>query len=439
MHQLKPRVVDLALRHVKSPQRIYIAFSGGLDSHVLLHLCASMPGFQRKMTAVHINHGLQAIAEAWPGHCRKVARQLEVDYIDINVDARGGVRQSPEEAARNARYDALKDLLSEGDVLMVAQHREDQLETVLLQMFRGAGLQGLSGMPEAMTFGKGVLLRPLLNTPKQAIEQYALLHGLDFIEDPSNQSSDFDRNFLRNEIIPLLKQRWPSIDKTVARSAGHCAEASELLTQLTDDRFRQVYQAENATLSITALKKFDAAEQAVLIRRWFACLGLKMPSRAFVLRVLSMIQSPLGDPKLFNQNHTIRRYRDSLFCVANRPEVLLESGLEWVHADEPLSLPDGTALKIAYDQSGIDPEVWLSAQVEVKFRSGGEKIALPNREGRHSLKNLYQEMGIPPWKRPNIPLVYLNGRLAAVADLWIDSEYFCENKSSCIRLIWSRK
>ncbi|MGD7035188.1 tRNA lysidine(34) synthetase TilS [Methylotuvimicrobium buryatense] len=439
MLQLESRVVELSLQKLKSPQQVYIAYSGGVDSHVLLHLCAPMSSLQKKITAVHVHHGLQAVADVWPIHCRSIAEQLGVDFIDIYVDARSAGRESPEEAARNARYDALKALLSKNDVLMVAQHREDQLETVLLQLFRGAGLQGLSGMPEIMAFGKGVLLRPLLNTPKQIIDQYARQHDLNFIEDPSNQGIDFDRNFLRNEIVPLLKQRWPSIDKTVSRSAVHCAEASELLSKLACDQFKQVYQTKDATLSISALVRFDVAEQALVIRQWFASLGLKMPSRAFVLRILSMIQSPFGDLRLQNQKHTIRRFRNSLFCVPQQTVELPEQGVIWSNSEAPLDLPDGTELKIAYAPSGIDQSVWFRSHIDVRFRSGGEKIGLPNREGRHRLKNLYQEAGIPPWERPYIPLIYLDGRLAAIADLWIGSEFYCENKPGCIRLIRSQK
>ncbi|MBE0435307.1 MAG: tRNA lysidine(34) synthetase TilS, partial [Methylomicrobium sp.] len=145
------------------------------------------------------------------------------------------------------------------------------------------------------------------------------------------------------------------------------------------------------------------------------------------------------DPQLQNQKHTIRRFRNSLFCVPQQTFDLPEQGVIWSNSDDPLDLPDGTELKIAYDRSGIDQSVWFRSHIDVRFRSGGEKIALPNRDGRHRLKNLYQEAGIPPWERPNIPLIYLDGRLAAIADLWIGSEFYCENKPGCIRLIRSQK
>jgi len=213
-------------------QRFYIAYSGGVDSHVLLHCCASMPQLKDRLTAVYVHHGLQAEAESWAKHCGKTAEDLGVEFLMLRVNAKAAPGESPEEAARNARYAVLKSLIKADDALLLAQHREDQLETVLLQLFRGSGLRGLSGMPERMAFGAGVMLRPLLNTPKQTIGDYARARQLSWIEDPSNQSNDYDRNFLRNAVVPLLKQRWPAIDKTVARSAKHCADAQVLVDEV---------------------------------------------------------------------------------------------------------------------------------------------------------------------------------------------------------------
>jgi tRNA(Ile)-lysidine synthetase, N-terminal domain len=204
---------------------------------------------QRKITAVYVHHGLQLEADAWAEHCKKTATDLGVDFKVIRVDAIAGQGESPEEVARNARYTALRTLIETDDLLLVAQHREDQLETVLLQLFRGSGLSGLSAMPAFMNFGKGVLLRPLLNTPKIAVEVYAKLHNLSWIEDPSNQSNNFNRNFLRNAIVPLLKQRWPACDKTVARSAGHCAEAQLLLSEQAKKLFLLIFNVLDETLS----------------------------------------------------------------------------------------------------------------------------------------------------------------------------------------------
>ena len=211
-------------------EKIFVAYSGGVDSHVLLHLLASMALYKSRITAVYVHHGLQLEAEQWAVHCESVALALGVSFKCLRVNAQKTTRQSQEEVARDARYQALKALLTESDVLLLAQHREDQMETVLLQLFRGAGIQGLSGMPLVIDFGLGQVIRPFLDVSKQAINAYAALHQIHWVEDPSNQSDNFDRNFLRNQIFPQLKQRWPALDKTVARSARHCAN-SQVVSQ----------------------------------------------------------------------------------------------------------------------------------------------------------------------------------------------------------------
>jgi tRNA(Ile)-lysidine synthase len=210
--------------------KVFIAYSGGVDSHVLLHLVCSVEQLKLKTTAVYINHGLQQEAEQWALHCEAVSLDLGVKFQCINVNAQKTIGKSLEEIAREARYTAFKSLLDKQDILLLAQHREDQMETVLLQLFRGAGVKGLSGMPLSAVFGTGKMLRPFLDVSKNEIIYYAEENKLQWIEDPSNKSDIFDRNFLRNQIIPQLKDRWPALDKTIARSARHCAK-SEYISQ----------------------------------------------------------------------------------------------------------------------------------------------------------------------------------------------------------------
>ena len=219
--------------------KVFIGYSGGIDSHVLLHLCASISHLHSKITAVYINHGLQQEAKHWEKHCQSVCLALKVNFRCFNVNAKKEPGQSPEEAARDARYNSLIPLLEQHDQLLLAQHREDQLETVLLQLFRGSGVQGLAGMPSLIAFGKGEKCRPFLDIPKQAIIDYAVKHNLHWIEDPSNQCNDFDRNFLRNQILPQLKERWPSIDKTVARSSRLCTDSYDLENELAQQFFEK--------------------------------------------------------------------------------------------------------------------------------------------------------------------------------------------------------
>ncbi|MDD5276856.1 MAG: tRNA lysidine(34) synthetase TilS [Methylovulum sp.] len=415
--------------------RFFVAYSGGVDSHVLLHLCASLPAFKDKITAVYVHHGLQAEAEAWGGHCRSIAEALGVGFVLLRVDALAKSGESPEEAARNARYQALQSVVNEGDVVLLAQHQEDQLETVLLQLFRGSGLKGLSGMPGSIAFGQGLLLRPLLDVAKSTINDYAKAHGLQWVEDPSNQSSDYDRNLLRNDIVPLLKQRWPALAKTVSRSARHCAQAQGLVSALAHDLFLTVFNDEDGTLAIAPLQALAVAEQQVVIRHWFSRLGLKMPAHAVVNRLFAEVLAARegSDPVLAGQGYCLRRYRDKLYFLGQlEPETWLDQ--RWPKGQASLNLTCRQTLSYSVSSAGILRTQWESAAIEIRSRRGGEKIRLPGREGCHSLKKLFQEAAIPPWERLTIPLVYLDDKLAAVGDLWISAECYSEKNGACIKL-----
>jgi tRNA(Ile)-lysidine synthase len=306
----------LQLQHNRTLNRIFIGYSGGIDSHVLLHACAQIHEFKNQITAVYIHHGLQKEADDWAIHCEKTAEDLGVLFLQIRVNANPRCRESPEEAARNARYDAFKNLINENDVLLIAQHREDQLETVLLQIFRGSGLKGLAGMPEKMAFSKGHLLRPLLNIGKDAINAYALENQLVWIEDPSNQRTIYDRNFLRQDIIPKLKQRWQSLDKTVSRTATHCAEAEFLISNFTQTQFQTVLN-EDKSLDIAKLLVFSKIEQRLILREWFAFLHLKMPSQDFLQRIIDEVIFAGIDrhPILHKKGVTICRKKNTLFLT----------------------------------------------------------------------------------------------------------------------------
>lgn len=412
--------------------KLYVAYSGGVDSHVLLHLCAAVPQLKNRLAAVYIHHGLQPEAELWAGHCEITAKDLGVEFLMLRVNAHPAQGESPEEAARNARYAAFKSLIQPGDAVLLAQHREDQLETVLLQLFRGSGLRGLSGMPERIAFGAGVMLRPFLDVPKQAIVEYARDHRLSWVEDPSNQSSDYDRNFLRNEVMPLLKQRWPAIDKTVARAAKHCVDAQALVDEVADELFASVFDVSDNTLRISRLTEHHRHQQHLIIRHWFRHMGLKMPAQGFVERILGQVVAAAEqrDPVLHGQGYSIRRYRDKLYCL--KDAYGMPKGCIWPAGQNSVQIGQDRILSCRLGSKGISREQWQSAKIEIKFRQGGEKICLPGRQGHHSLKNLFQEVGIPPWERDVTPLIYLDGKLAVVGDRWISAAFYSQKNEDCV-------
>ena len=378
---LSAHFIESALNRCNNLAHIYIGYSGGVDSHVLLHLCASITSLKDRITAVYVHHGLQAEAESWARHCKKTAESLGVDFIVLRVNAVPSQGESPEEAARNARYTALKPLIGVNDALLVAQHRDDQLETVLLQLFRGSGLRGLSGMPEIMAFGQGVMLRPLLNVSKLAIDDYAQVHALNWIDDPSNLSNGYNRNFLRNKVLPLIKQRWPTCDKAVARSARHCADAQVVLSGHGQELFRRIFNISDKTLCISQLKSYNNTQQPLVIREWFQALNLKMPAQAFIERLQSEVISAREDsgPVLSGQGYCVRRYRDKLYCLkADAPEIVRDS--IWSAGQTSLRISAHQTLFCIPSSVGICRGQWQKATIVVRGRSGGEKICLPGRK-----------------------------------------------------------
>lgn len=419
-------------------KHIYIAFSGGKDSHVLLHLASSIATIKARITAVHINHGLQPAATDWERHCQKVALANKVAYRCLSVNAQKQSRQSPEEAARNARYQALRCLLTEADVLLLAQHREDQLETVLLQLFRGAGVQGLAAMPQATAFGKGRLLRPLLDFPQAAINAYAQQHGLHWVEDPSNKNDACDRNFLRNQIVPQLKQRWRALDKTVSRSAQHCASSHWFNTSWAQQTLPAVIAAQNNALSIPQLLALDRSEQQLLIRYWFTTLQLAMPSTQAITTIIDEVikAKPIGNPVFNTKTYCMRRYRQQLYCLQPASTDLSEHPQRWNKELKQLQFKQGT-LTLCAASEGICQARWNAAEVWVKFNQGAATIKLPNRRGHRVLKKLFQEQAIPPWERAGIPLIYLDGVLAAVVGLWVSADFIGTSNDECWQFHWS--
>jgi tRNA(Ile)-lysidine synthase len=238
------------------------------------------------LAAAHIHHGLHADADRWTAFCAETCSALAVPLTIRQVDARPVAGASPEEAARTARYTALSDLLGPGDTLLTAQHQDDQAETLLLQLFRGAGPAGLAAMPERTPFGTGFLVRPLLDFRRQDLVDYAVKHRLNWVEDTSNADLRFDRNYLRRTILPLLEQRWPGLSRNLGRSARHCAEADGLLGELAQEMLAALRDPLRNTLSVERLRAHSPARQRLIVRAWLRDSGCATPSTALMARML---------------------------------------------------------------------------------------------------------------------------------------------------------
>lgn len=431
----------LAILEQHPASRYIVAFSGGLDSTVLLYLCFCLKQQQilSDLVSVHVNHGLHPLADKWSEHCRSICQTLNINYTELQANGTAGRGESREEAARIARYQAFKEYMRVGDVLLTAHHQDDQAETFLLQLFRGAGIDGLGSMRESTLFGSGQLVRPLLRFPRQTIYQFARTNNLNWIDDSSNKDLGFDRNYLRHQIMPMLKNRWPGIGKTVSRSARHCAEAKHLLDFRANELLQSMLNQDHNALRISGLKLLADGDKRLVIRRWINQTRLRSPSTIVVQRILDEVIKAGGDrnPRVFWCDAEVNRYRDELYIFKKKQTFDSNQVISW-NGRGILDLPgnNGKLQALSGSAKGINEKYWNSDPITVHYRQGGEKCRLAKRSGTHSLKNLFQENSIPPWVRERAPMIYINGQLAAVADFWVCETFYGDCSNNNIALRW---
>jgi tRNA(Ile)-lysidine synthase len=394
-----------------------LAYSGGVDSRVLLHLLSQL---QLPLRAVYIDHGLQAVSKDWAEHCRQVCADLNIPFESISVDAVARDGESPEAAARAARYAALEKMVSDEDCLLTAQHRDDQAETFLLQLLRGAGAAGLSAMASHERFGRGWMLRPLLEISREDILECAHAQGLHWVDDPSNQDTRFDRNYLRADILPRLQQRWPATSRTLARAAQQQAENQRLLDVLAQ---QDIGECAQSALELGGLLALDEARQRNVLRYWFAQQHVRMPSQAILQQIIRQMLHAREDaePCVQWDDVALHRYQNKLYleqrCTHDVTQVL-----DWDGCN-PLPLPSLRGeLVLRESEAGLNSAL-RGKNLQVKFRCGGERIQPVGRTHTHELKKLMQEAGIPPWQRDRIPLLYCNNELIAVCGYWLAEKY----------------
>jgi len=406
-----------------------VGYSGGLDSAVLLHLLATTAG-TATLRALHVHHGLHPQADAWAEHCARTCATLGVPLTVVRVDVvRDG--DGPEAAARAARHGAFADALAPGEVLVLAHHRDDQAETLLLRALRGSGSDGLAAMRRWREFGVGRLWRPLLDHGRNDLLAYAQAHGLAWIDDPSNSDTSFDRNFLRQRVMPLLRERWPHADVALAQSAALSAQARDLLDAGDVQALASVATADPHCLSRQRLLAMPATRRARVLRRWIADLGLPPLPANGVARIESDVLTADDDAQaLFAwQGAAVRSWRDLLHADAIRPHMPLDWRSAWSgHA--PLPLPHG-------GQLSLDGATSLDGDVFVHARHGGERFVQPGRSHSHALKHVLQDLGVPPWQRERLPLLSdAAGQLLAIADLAYSAPFDAWLRQRGARLVW---
>ena len=413
------------LETLPSRKRFLIAYSGGLDSHVLLHLMVCLSeasGYD--IRAIHIDHNIQRESRAWSGHCQDTCRALGIELEVVDVDAGRPGKESPESWARQKRYAAIENTLEEGEVLLTAHHRDDQFETLLLRLFRGSGVLGLASMRAVRPFGKGLHARPLLQHSRTELSGYAERNNLDWIEDPSNADTRLDRNFVRHEVVPVIKNRWPSVDLPVTRTIQVFSETQELLDDVARQDLQVCSTQKPDVLAVDLLERLSLPRQKNLVRYWCRILGLPVPDS----RQLSQIIAE-ALPARHDSNAQVRWSGAELHRYGNHVQLIAPPGdfdrsaIRVWDFNTPCHLDFGELTAVEGNGNGLKKELCDGARVEVRYRRGGEKIRLPGRACRHKLKKLFQETGTPPWLRERVPLIYVDDRLAMAAGFWTDADF----------------
>ena len=428
-----------------NPERsVVLGYSGGVDSEVLAFILAEYAKQHphMKVRLIYVHHGLSVNADDWQQHCQMQAEQYQLPFIAKQVEVEQGARKSLEAEARKVRYQAFKQEMHAGDVLLTAHHQDDQLETLLLALKRGQGPKGLSAMAEQQPLDDGFWqLRPLLNFSKQQIIDFAAQHKLKHIEDESNQDTQFERNFLRQDIIPLLKQRWPAIALTASRSAKLCTEQQQLLNEISQEKvaeFIQTSKYANRVFNLHGFYELSPAWQRQLFRTFLDIEKLPIPSKVQLDEILKQLLYAKEDAQVNIKvsGLVVRRFKQQVFCwsyLQNDATDLKDKTIEIsqilsadtkkvinLSAREQLSIKLIDKSILASGNAGVRLPV-QQENVSLRFSLSGNYLCYPHfRHKPRKLNKLWQELDVPPWIRRRIPLIFYNEKLVAAAGLWVE-------------------
>ena len=409
---------------------LVVAVSGGADSACLaaaLMQARQLPAGARLRAlparAVHVDHGLQAASAAFREAGAALCTQLNIPLTILAVQVDTAAGASLEAAARDARYRAFALELKAGECLLTAHHAEDQAETLLLQLFRGSGLPGLSAMPLSRPLGLGRHLRPLLNVAQRDLSAFAQAQGIEAADDPMNHDLRFDRAYVRSQLWPLIEQRWPGAATALTRTARHLAEAQELLEQSAAFQVQRLRDGD--ALRLGGLRALSASEQINTLRHWLSSAEVGPPPAARLAEALRQAFVAEADhlPAIVWGPHALRRYRERLFLTPATPPALGAERAWCAVSGAPLELGQGLGrLRWVAQTGGLDAGR-VPGTLSVRQRRGGEEMKIGPRAKTQSVQHLCQSVGILPWMRDALPLLYAGDALIAIGDLWQDARW----------------
>jgi tRNA(Ile)-lysidine synthase len=391
-----------------------------------------------RLRAIHVNHQLQPAAGAWSAHCEHVCAGLQIPIQIETIDVVRSGEESIEAAARRLRYQRLLAHIGPNDVLLTAHHEDDQAETVLLQLLRGAGAHGLAAMSALQPFGTGRHARPLLGFSRAALAAYARAQNLSWIDDTSNRDEHMARNFLRAQVLPLLETRWPAAARTIARAAAHSGDIAAMLDEIADHDSARCIDPDGKHLSIDALGTLSAPRQRNLVRHWIRQHRLHAPSAQHLEQILQLAiqETDSGLACIDWPEAEVHRYRDALVVRARTAAPDGSLALPW----QPPQAIDvrGTGWRLRAIEvmgEGLSRARLAQSPLTVRLRQGGERCQLAGHTQHHQLKKLLQEAGVPPWERERLPLIYAGSVLAAIGDRWVCAPFAAQPNEPGWRIV----
>ena len=420
-------------------RKFLLAFSGGVDSVVLLDLLVNVLKESDALRIIHINHNLNEHSNDWAQFSSEVCEKYGLPLICASVEPKRHGK-GLEADARELRYQSFRDVIQDDEYLLTGHHQDDQMETLLYRIFRGTGIDGLRAIRREIKFGKGFLYRPMLNISREKIEEYAQLKNLKWIYDSSNDDSSYDRNFLRKDIIPLIKKRWPSVENKVSRLSV-IAEQNQLL--LNELAIEDVGQLKNYNhLDIETLSEKSYPRIINIFRFMIKKNNMSVPSmRVLNEGIKTLMHSKSKSPSMTWNDNTIRRYKHRLYFLnsaLNSPNDL-SNEMSWdIKKTINLGKNLGSIQARFLNGEGISLNRCPS-NLAIKYRKGGEEIKPSGHKITKSLKNLFQENNVLPWVRDKIPLIYVDQELISVGDLWFNQDFKASANEDGFLITWDKK
>lgn len=410
-------------KHAHAPVKLVVAYSGGRDSHVLLQALHELhsPTALFSLRAIHVNHGLHPKANEWTQHCERICQSLSIPLTTLFLGLKPQKGDSIEALARTHRYLALAQELQDEEWLLTAHTLDDQAETCLLQLLRGAGPLGLGGIAATKTLAKGKLGRPLLAVNRTDIAAFAQMRQLAWVEDETNQDPRFRRNFLRHFIFPQLQKVYPALNACIARSGAHCYESQLLLNEFLEQELKHCLGPSPHILNLTPFKQLSPLKQPYVLRYWLRLNRLPAPSTKKLNDLLQQVLTAATDaqPCIAWEGVYLRRYQEALYSLPKSiSKRSSKVSLPW-RLEEPLQLPDGSIWQAQTKKGQGVAKAKLTTWLDVSFRQGGERCRPAGNLHSRPLKKILQERRIPPWQRDHLPLFYHQGSLVSVGDLFI--------------------